>query len=90
MELKIIEEKKNRLVFDLEGESHTLVGALKKELYNDDHTKVAGYNISHPLINVPRFVVETDGEDPRKVVKSAIKRLQKQFDKLKDEAKDVK
>ncbi len=90
MELKIIEDKKNKLVFDLEGESHTIAGILKKELYNDDKVKASGYNISHPLINVPRFVVETDGEEPRKVVKAAIKRLQKQIDKLKDEAKDVK
>lgn len=90
MELKIVEEKKNRLVFDLEGETYTIVGILKKELYNDEHVKAAGYNVAHPLINVPRFVVETDGEDPKKVVRSAIKRLQKQIEKLKDEAKDVK
>ncbi len=90
MELKIVEEKKNKLVFDLEGETYTIVGILKKELYNDEHVKAAGYNVAHPLINVPRFVVETDGEDPKKVVRSAIKRLQKQIEKLKDEAKDVK
>ena len=67
MELKIVEEKKNKLVFDLEGETYTIVGILKKELYNDEHVKAAGYNVAHPLINVPRFVVETDGEDPKKL-----------------------
>ena len=90
MEIKIIEDKKNRLVFDVVGESHTLTGALKKELWNDEHIKSAGYNVEHPLLNVPRFVVETDGAEPRKVISSAIKRLQKTFEKLGEQAKELK
>ncbi|MBD3361636.1 DNA-directed RNA polymerase subunit L [Candidatus Woesearchaeota archaeon] len=90
MEIKVLEEKKSRLVFEIKGEGHTLCRALQKELWNDSHIKAAGYNIDHPLVGVPKFVVETDGADPRKTVSAAIKRLQKQTDKFKDAAKKLK
>lgn len=90
MEVKIIDDKKNRLVFDIEGETHTLALPLKKELWNDEAVKAAGYNIAHPLINIPRVVVETSGKEPRKAVMDAVKRLQKTVEKLKEGAKEIK
>ena len=90
MELKILEETKNRLVFELKGEGHTLCEMLKTELWNDEHVKAAGYHIEHPLIGIPRFIIETDGAEPKKVVAAALKRLDKQLAKLKDSAKEIK
>ena len=90
MEVKIIEEKKDRIVFEIIGESHTLCNALRKELYNDEHVKVATYAIEHPLIEKPRFILETDGADPKKTIQNAIKKLQKQLEKIKTEAKELK
>ena len=90
MEIKIVEDGKNRLVFDVVGETHTITGALKKELWNNSDVKATGYNIAHPLINTPRFVVETSGSEPRKVVKEAIKNLKKEVGKLQDQAKELK
>ena len=90
MEVKILEEKKNRLVFTLEGDGSTISNMLKKELWNDDHVKVAGYNVEHPLINIPTFIIETDGADPKKTVSAAIKRISKQVEKFKEESKELK
>ncbi len=90
MELNILEEKKNKLVFEVKGAGHTLSNAIRKELWNDEHVKVAAYTIEHPLIGVPRFVLETDGADTKKTLVSAAKRLQKQVDKIKTEAKNIK
>jgi len=90
MEIKVLEEKKNRLLFEIKGEGHTLCRALQKELWNDSHVKAAGYNIDHPLVGVPKFVLETDGEDPKKTINSAIKRLQKHANNFKDAAKKLK
>lgn len=86
IQVKILEEKKHRLVFELDGESHTLAAALTKELWNDEHIKVAGYNVEHPLLAKPKFVVETDGADPKKLVSAAAKRLHKMTEKLRDSA----
>ncbi len=90
MEIKILEEKKGRLVFEVKGESHTICRALQKELWNDTHVKAAGYNIDHPLVGVPKFVLETDGADPKKTISAAIKRLQRTASKFKDAAKKLK
>lgn len=86
MEVKIIEESKNKLIFDVIGESHTVLGALKKELWNDSSVKATGYNMPHPLLLSPRFIVETSGEDPKKVLNSAIKKLEKNVEKLQEQA----
>lgn len=90
MEVNIVEEKKNRLVFEVKGETHTLCRSLQKELWNDEHVKAAGYNIEHPLINVPKFILETDGADPKKTISAAIKRLDKAASKIKDQSKALK
>jgi len=83
MELKIIEEKKNNLVFEIIGEDHTLFNALRSELNNDNTVKIAGYNVSHPFIANPRMIIETgSSETPKKALQSAIKRLVKKNEKL--------
>lgn len=90
MDVKILEEKKGRLVFNIEGDGVTIANQLKKELWNDEHVKAAGYNVEHPLINVPTFVVETDGADPKKTVSAAVKRMAKSLEKFRDDAKALK
>lgn len=76
MELNILETKKHRLVFELRGADHTFCNALKQELWNDDSIKVAAYNISHPLVGVPKFIVESSA-DAKEALLAASGRLQK-------------
>lgn len=90
MEFKIIEEKKNKLVFELVGESHTFCNSLKRELWNDDAVKASGYTIPHPLVGTPRFVIETTGKEPKKALADAAKRLQKLAEKFKDAFKSAR
>jgi len=91
MDVNILEEKKNRLVIEIKGETHTFCNAIKKELWNDKHVKAAAYRISHPFVGTPTLIVETDsGETPKKALLEASKRLQKGFDKFKLEFSKVK
>jgi DNA-directed RNA polymerase subunit L len=62
MEINVLEEKAKRLVFELKGEDHTLCNALREELWNDKSVTVAAYNINHPLVGVPKFIIETNGD----------------------------
>ena len=39
MQLNIMEDKKNRLVFEIEGMGHTYLNMLKTEMWNDDRKK---------------------------------------------------
>lgn len=77
MEINVIESKKNKMIFELKGSTHTICNTLKNELWNDNHVKVATYSIRHPLVSEPKFIVETDGEDPKKVLVAAAQRLEK-------------
>ncbi len=91
MEMNVIEEKKGKMVFELSGATHTACNILKKEMWKDKHIKNVGYTIKHPLVGQPEFLVETDGEDPRKVITSACQKLKKEFDKFgNDFKKEVK
>ena len=84
MEIKVLEDKKNRLVIEIKGEGHAFCNALKKELWNDSHVKVSAYKIEHPLVGIPTLVVETDGKEaPKKALNEAAKRLGKLTDKFK-------
>lgn len=88
MELIISEETPKRLVFEVKGQGHTLCNGLKSKLWNNKHVKVATYTISHPLVAVPKMIVETDGEaKPRKAVSDAAEALRKDFAELKQELK---
>ena len=77
MEINIIEDKKKRLVFELKGEGHTLCNVLREELWNDKSVTVSAYNISHPLVGIPTFIIETSSKSPKKALKDAISRLKK-------------
>lgn len=87
MEVKIIEEKKNRLSFELKGQGNTFCNLLKDELWNDKHVTIATYTIKHPLIGIPFMIVETDGKKPRQALADAAERIANKVDKLKKEFK---
>jgi DNA-directed RNA polymerase subunit L len=76
MELNVLESKKHRIVFELRGADHTFCNALKQELWNDESIKVAAYNINHPLVGVPKFIVEST-TDAKAALLEASARLQK-------------
>ena len=92
VEVKILEDKKTRLVAELGGADHTLCNSIKHELWNDSHVKVAGYHVKHPLIGTPALIIETDtSETPRKAIIDAAKRLKKLNEKIgKDIARELR
>ena len=77
MEINVIEETKKKMIFEIKGEGHTLANFLEKELWNDKKVTAAGYHVKHPLIGIPRMIVETSGIAPRTALNNAIKRLKK-------------
>jgi len=89
VEVKVIEEKGNKFVFEIEGASHSVCTALKQELWNDGSIKNAGYTVSHPYVGHPKFVIETKKGEPRKIVSSALKKLAKEAKDLQSKAKKL-
>jgi DNA-directed RNA polymerase subunit L len=88
MDIEILEETKNKIHFKVKGEDHTILNLLKEELWKDNNVKAAAYRMDHPLIGIPEMTVEvTQGNDPRKAIKDAVKRIEKSIEKLKTEFK---
>jgi len=86
MEIKILDDKKNRLMIEIKGADHTLCNMMKVEILNDKHVKIATYNIRHPQISVPQMLTETDGEvSPKNALINAVQRLHKSNEKFKKE-----
>lgn len=86
MEVKILDDKKNKLVVEVKGADHTLCNSLKSELLNDKHVKIATYSIRHPQISLPQIIVETDGNvSPKNAMINAVQRLHKINEKFKKE-----
>ena len=86
MEIKILDDKKNKIILEVKGADHTLCNVLKTELWNDKHVKIATYSIRHPQISVPQIIVETDGEEsPRNALINAVQKIHKTNEKFKKE-----
>lgn len=77
MEFIVVEEEKNKLVFELKGETHTFCNLLKSELRKLKSVTLVSYRIDHPLVGIPTFMLETSGTDPRKALKEALKNVKK-------------
>lgn len=84
MEIKIIEEKGNKLEFEID-ENAGFLNSIKKELLNDPSVKVATFFIKHPLASKPKMIVEAD--DPRKALNGAVARLKKLNGKVEEDVK---
>lgn len=80
MEINVLEGSKKKLVVEIKGESHSFCNALKAALWKDKKVKVTGYNIAHPLVGVPKLVIETESGDPKKILLDAVKSLKKDSD----------
>ncbi|MEK6967739.1 MAG: DNA-directed RNA polymerase subunit L [Nanoarchaeota archaeon] len=83
MEAVVIEESPKKFIVELRGESHTLLNVLKHKLWENDKIKIATYHVNHPLLGIPKLIVETDGSvKPRKAVSEAAEKLKKDVDKF--------
>lgn len=86
MEVKIVEDKKHKIIVEVKGVSHGFCNALTKELWSDKDTKSAGYHIDHPLIGVPRIILESK-KDAKKALMNGIKRMKKKVSNFSKEFK---
>ena len=82
MEVEIINAEKNFIEFYLKGEKHSFPTLLKLYLLKDSAVVFASYDLDHPIIGTPRFVVRTDGKTALKVVENAVKEIIKDVEEM--------
>lgn len=59
MELKVINESRNELEFELIGEDHTFSNALREVLNKNKSVLSAAYRVEHLLLTPPRMMIRT-------------------------------
>lgn len=74
MKLKIIEDKKDLLVIEIEGARHTIPNLLREALLEDNSVDLAAYEKKHPMLGNPKVYIKA--KDPRKALLAAIKRTE--------------
>ncbi|MFQ6020673.1 MAG: RpoL/Rpb11 RNA polymerase subunit family protein [Candidatus Aenigmatarchaeota archaeon] len=81
MNLRIIEENKDRLELEIEGEPHTLTQLLATQAWKE-RGEAASIK-EHPFMKEPKIVVM--GRGPRKILERSAKSIQRQCDEFKEE-----
>lgn len=84
MEVKILKDEKTEL--DVELSSLTVAEVLRVYL-NKEGAKLAVWKRDHPTKNP---VLHIEGDNPKKVLKAAVAKLEKEIDKVVDEFKKLK
>jgi DNA-directed RNA polymerase subunit L len=90
METKILEDKKNKLVFEIVNSPESVFEMIKGELKSQEDVQAVGTHTAHPLVKKQVFMVETKTKDPRKMIKEACKNLAKSLDEAKSSLKSLK
>lgn len=84
MEVKILKDEKNEL--DVEVGSLTIAEVLRVYL-NKEGAKLAAWKRDHPTKNP---IIHIEGDNPKKLLKSAIAKLEKEIDKTVEDFKKLK
>ena len=82
MHVTILKEEKDILELQFNEETHTFCNLLRKELWENADLEAASYNLKHPLIATPHFIVKMKTGKPRKAVQEALNSLKKQSKEL--------
>ncbi len=78
MNIKIIGKGKNKLRVEFEGEDHTLLNLLRKALW-EEGADYSAYKKTHPFLDNPELILETDKKDPTRILKTAAKKIADQM-----------
>lgn len=88
MELEILQKEKNKIKFKVVGEDDTFCNLLKKELWSDENTEIAAYEIPHSLVSSPIFTFHSK-KDVIKALNDAIESIKKKNKEFIEEFKDA-
>ena len=87
MKTKILESKKDLLKVEFNKNDEGFLSLIKKYLWQDKATELAGYSIDHPEVGKPVFVLRTKGKAAKLVWNNALDSAKKDLDEV---SKDIK
>ncbi len=85
MDVNIVEESKNRFVFELLSHDHTVLLLVKEALQDNDDVKLLTFSVGHPETGKPLFILETKKNDAKKLFLQSLNEVEKNLQKLQKE-----
>ncbi|MFW9909746.1 MAG: RpoL/Rpb11 RNA polymerase subunit family protein [Candidatus Thorarchaeota archaeon] len=89
MEPRVIESSRYELKIEIGGEGHSFPNLLRKTLLEEPSVEFAGYNIDHPLLASPVFMLRTKKRQANVVMREALEKMlarteefRKKFDQI--------
>ncbi len=80
MQIVVLENSDNKAVFEIHGNDHTVLLALKDALENDKDVSLVTYAIDHPLVGHPKMIIETKKKKPQEALLNAISSVKKDLE----------
>ncbi|VVB74511.1 DNA-directed RNA polymerase subunit L [Candidatus Tiddalikarchaeum anstoanum] len=82
MKVEVVKSDDEFLEVKFDEDAHTILNLIKRKLLDNKKVTFAGYNKPHPLINDSTLIIRTKGENPKTVLKEAVKELQEELKSL--------
>ncbi len=89
MEIKVLENEKNRLKFEILDETYTLANLITKKLWEESDVTVSGFNMKHPQTSNVLILIETTKKDPKKVLLETLNAIKKDGHDFKTQFKKI-
>lgn len=84
MEIKIIEQRKDYIKFNIIGETHTFGNLLKDEINLNKDTDFATYRKEHPSNDYIEVIVQAQkGKDVNKIISDSLDNIEKNANNFK-------
>ncbi|MFX0086991.1 MAG: RpoL/Rpb11 RNA polymerase subunit family protein [Candidatus Hodarchaeota archaeon] len=82
METRVVRKEESLLEFEIVGEDHTFLSALREALKDQPGVLFAAYRSPHPLLESPIFYLRTKDLNPLEALQNAADDTIKQCDDL--------
>lgn len=82
MQIKILEQDKRSIEFELTDITDTLIYPLMDQLLDDSKVDIASHTLVHPELDKTKIYVRVKEGKPETVIKKALKDLEKEFQGL--------
>ncbi len=87
MKMKVLEDKQDFLLVEIDGEDQSIINILTETLNKVDGVMYAGYRIEHPLTGIITMSLKVDPSKttPRKALAEAFKELGRLVKRLEED-----
>ena len=90
MEIETIKSEKNELRLRFNEIDQGFLSLIKSCLWEDSTTELAGFNIDHPIVGNPTFILKTKGRSAKDVWNKSLERANKQISDFESKIKTLK